>query len=99
VTPIHLVKFDLEEMTALDVTCAICGSVIHIPISSQSLDSSVSCIGCKQVLWDDSHPVDKIIGGLLGNLKKYRDERKFYKCSLGVSLVYPGSPFAPKVEE
>ena len=73
--------------------------MIHIRVPSQNLDKNVSCVGCKQVLWDDAHPVDEIIGGLLRNLNKYRDERKFYKCSLGFSLIYPGSSFSLKAKE
>jgi uncharacterized paraquat-inducible protein A len=92
-TPLHLIKIDLEEISALDVTCPDCGSVMQISVPIQNLSTSVSCIGCNRSLWEGKdHPAHQLVGQVLKVLNSYRENHKLLKFSLGFSLVDRSQP-------
>jgi hypothetical protein len=88
VTPQQIVRFDLNEIPALEVRCK-CGTVISLPFTGRPLRERLSCAGCNEMLWGTEMENDKVFT-LLQNLVRAFSmwkEVQPKQFSVGFSLV------------
>jgi hypothetical protein len=93
-TPLNLEHTDFQELTAIDITCKNCGSVIRLPLPKDGLPRSVACIGCNTQLWgyrsvgpgfeDDMFYAD--VSGIINVLSAYKRHVKESKFTIGFAL-------------
>lgn len=86
-TPQHVVRFDLNEIPALEVRCK-CGTVISLPFTGRPLRERLTCAGCNEMLWEGKMEQDKIflmLENLVRALSMWRELQP--KFSVGFSIV------------
>jgi hypothetical protein len=83
-----LLRIDLTEILALEITCNKCSAMLSIPLPKQDVSQSWNCLSCNTRLWDGEQ--DKVYLRLLGimrslsNWKEWPESKKF---NIGFSLV------------
>lgn len=84
----NILRIDLTEIPALEITCEKCGAMLSIPFPKQDVSQHWECLGCNTRLWDGEQ--DQAYVRLLGivrslnNWKQLQPPRKF---NIGVSLL------------
>ncbi|MGB8473970.1 MAG: hypothetical protein WCE61_07810 [Candidatus Acidiferrum sp.] len=53
-TPQRVTTFDFKEITAVDLTCAHCGTLVRLVLPVEQLDV-MKCAGCKRQIVDGQH--------------------------------------------
>ena len=86
----QIVRFDLNEIPALEVRCK-CGSVISLPLNKPTLlTEKLACAGCNATLWRHSEMEhDKVfiyLNQLVRTLSTWREIQP-KQFSIGFSLV------------
>jgi len=87
-TPQQIIRFDLNEIPALEVRCK-CGAVISLPLTTRILRERLACAGCNEMLWLGRTEQDKIfllLQNLISALSMWR-ELQPSQFSVGFSLV------------
>jgi RNase P subunit RPR2 len=89
-TPQHVVRFDLNEIPALEVRCK-CGAVISLPLTAPtSLRERLACAGCNETLWQGRMEDDRVfhhLQNLVSAISMWKELEPKQKFSVGFSLV------------
>jgi hypothetical protein len=87
-TPQQLIRFDLNEIPALEVRCK-CGAVISLPLPSRPLRERVACAGCNEMLWLGRPENDKtflLLQNLIQSMSSWRESQPS-QFTVGFSIV------------
>jgi hypothetical protein len=84
------IQIALDEISAIDLTCKHCGSVIRMTLPKVSLSPAFYCVGCNTQLW--LHESDAAYTNLLNVLRvlsRYKEIADLSKFKVGFSLISP----------
>jgi len=85
-----LLRIDLTEITALEITCKKCGAMLSIPLPKLDVSQSWDCLGCNTRLWDGDQDQAYIrLLGLMHSLSKWKQLPDPKKFAVGFSLTQP----------
>jgi hypothetical protein len=85
-----LLRIDITEIPAIEITCNKCSAMLSIPLPKQDVSESWNCLSCNTRLWHGEQ--DKVYLRLLGimrslsNWKEWQAPKNF---SIGFSLTHP----------
>lgn len=82
------IQIALDEISAIDLTCNQCGSVIRMTLPKVTLSTAVSCIGCNTQLWlHETDPAYTNLINVLRALSRCKEIAEHSKFKVGFSLI------------
>lgn len=85
-TPKTLIRTNLTEITALEITCKNCKSVSSVAIPRDNIAEQFQCIGCNTTLWNRGDKITNALIGLMRTLSAWKGLSESAPFEMGFSI-------------